>query len=386
VTPAIAALLAHARQVPSAERHELALGLRREQPDASVLVETCHRVELYGPADEVTRVAAAASVPGATVVEGQAAARHAISLAVGRTSAVLAEDQVLHQLRVAVQAARARGTLPPELDQLFDHALRGGRRARTWLPAHRPSLADVAVETGIELEPAGEETAAARPILVVGAGRMGALAAAAARRRGRPVMLASRSAQRSVAVAESVGAEAVPFDPQPTILSRAAGVVVALAGPWRLGTPSMEALEHSRAWVVDLSSPPALDAGLRARLGVRFVSVDDLAGGPATTTSTALAARLDRLVDDTLAEYLGWLAHGPDRAAARALADRAEEARTAELASLWQRIGPLDPGQREEVERMAERLAARLLRDPLERLSRDEDGRHREAARELFRL
>jgi glutamyl-tRNA reductase len=99
-----------------------------------------------------------------------------------------------------------------------------------------------------------------------------------------------------------------------------------------------------------------------------------------------VGARLDRLIEATVAEHERWLADAPLRTAARALADRAEHARDAELEALFARVGTLDPEQREAVASMADRLAARLLRDPLERLREDRDGRRGRAARELFGL
>ncbi len=380
---AIAGLLAHARDTPAAERGSLAAALRPSLPDGAVLLETCHRVELFGTPEQVDLVAAAAALAGTrplSRLEDDDLARHVIALAVGRSSTVLAEDQVLHQLRVAVSEARGRGGVAPALDRLFDLALRAGRRARTWAPPRRPSVADLAVDEGLRI-------GKARPgaILVVGAGQMGVLAARAVLARGRQVIVTSRSAERADRLAASFGTTAVAFDSAGDEAAPA-GVVVALRGPWPVRPAAVERLIASGAWVVDLSAPPAVDPVVAARLGDRHVSVDDLARRASVVGSSALVARLDRHVGETLERYRRWVALEPERSAARALATRADEARVEELSALWQRIPSLDPSQRLEVERMAERLTTRLLRDPLERLRGDEEGRHRDAARELFGL
>jgi glutamyl-tRNA reductase len=380
VTLSIAALLAHAREVPSSARHDLARHLEAHLDPGLVLLETCHRVELFGDRERVAALATHPEAGGARLVEGETVARHVLALAVGRSSAVLGEDQVLHQLRVAVHEARARGPLPPSLDHLFDLALRTGRRARSWLPGRRPSLADVALDKAL----AGSRHDGA--VLVVGAGQMGGLVARAARHRERGVLVTSRSAERAARLAAAVGGAAIAFDPGSGDIERIAAVVVALSGPWNVGPSTARALLASDVALVDLSSPPAVDAALSTSLGERFTSVDDLARDGAAAASPALSARLDRLVDAALADYHAWLGRGPERAAARELADRASAARTAELDALWRRIPGLDPDERAEIERMAERLATRLLRDPLERLRGDADGRQRRAARELFGL
>jgi glutamyl-tRNA reductase len=138
--------------------------------------------------------------------------------------------------------------------------------------------------------------------------------------------------------------------------------------------------------VVDLSAPPALATATASQLGARLSSVDDLAAAGATAPSPQLLARLDGLVDATFAEHVEWLDREPRRSAARALAGRAAAAREAELDDLWRRIPDLDAAARSEVERMAERLSDRLLARALERLGGDADGRHGQAARELFGL
>jgi glutamyl-tRNA reductase len=378
VNPPIAALLAHARSVPAAVRSEFAREVRAARPPGSILLETCHRVELYGSPEGVAGVD---PPPGAAVAEGESAARHLVALAVGRASAVLAEDQVLHQLRVAVGEARRGGPLPPALDHLADSALRAGRRARSWLPSGRPTLADVALDLV-----GARGRALTGPILVVGAGEMGTLAARAAVRRGRRVVVASRTFSRAAALAEAVGGAAAPIDAVPTAEDRPAGVIVALSGAWAMSDEAGGRLLESGALVVDLSSPAAIPAPLVVALGDRFRSIDDLAAPGAGAPSTSLAERLDRQVEATLVEYRGWLARAPERETARELAARSAAAQAAELAALWERMPGLPARERAEVERMARRLAERLLRDPLERLRNDEQGRHRRAARELFGL
>ena len=376
----LGAVLAHARSVPTEQRAALGEWLRANAPVGSVLVETCHRVEIYAPARLLSPIAARAS--GGEFLSGEAVARHLVRLAVGLDSAIVAEDQVLHQLRAAVQAARGSTTLTPELDRLCDLAQHAGRRARSWMPHRRPSLADLALRRVAD-------SGARGPVLVIGAGDMGRAAAASVARRGWPVMIASRTPERAVALAATLNAQSVPFDPGARTIDHAAGVLIALAGPWDIADDSRAAVAEARSWVVDLSAPPAIDAALAAALGERLLSVDDLARHEPKTELGALSGtllrRLDGLVEQTLAEYRNWSKHGAQRSAAAALSRRAQSLQSAELQRLWGRLR-LDDEQRAEVERMAQHLTRSLLRDPLERLAEDGDGKQAQAARELFRL
>jgi glutamyl-tRNA reductase len=65
---------------------------------------------------------------------------------------------------------------------------------------------------------------------------------------------------------------------------------------------------------------------------------------------------------------------------------RADRAREAELAALWRRFPDLEPEARDAIEGMTRHLADRLLREPLERLGRDADGRDGRAIRDIFAL
>ena len=373
-------MTAHAAHVSAGERARLAALLGGQRPPGSVLLQTCHRLELYGGEEQLAGVAPIAAVGGARLLVGAAAERHLVRLAVGLESAVVGEDQLLHQLREAIGGARRAGGLPAELDRLLDFALRAGRRARSWLPRGRGSLAEAALARVLaERRDVGD-------VLVVGAGDMGRRTAAALRGRARRVLVASRTPERARALAGELNVEYAEFDPGAAVLERLAGAVVALGGEWRLGRQSANALIESDSWLIDLSAPPALPASVRAAAAGRLVEIDDLAHASVGEPSPQLRARLDALVVDTVADFAAWRGREHQRAAARALNQRADDARQRELNALWQRLPALDDEARAAVEEMAARLTDRLMRDPLERLQRDEDGRRARAARELFGL
>ena len=179
-SPSVVALVAHARTRPEPP----ARGVRGRARDPRrgarpPVVHTCHRVELYlAPG---TFAAPLPELPaGAERLEDVDAVRHLISVACGLDSAVVGEDQILHQLRGPIAERGAGRALDPVLDRLFQVPLHAGRRAHTWFDGSPRSLADVALDRiAAEIGPLE-----GRRILVVGVGRMGRLAAFAAMRRG----------------------------------------------------------------------------------------------------------------------------------------------------------------------------------------------------------
>jgi len=375
----------HARHVPAQEREAFASGLRAGSASTALILETCHRVEAYTTdGGERDPAELAAALPeGGRLLSGDVAVRHAVTVATGRDSVVLGEDQILHQIRESLSAARRAGALDPDIDRLFGLALQAGRRARSWRSGRRRSLADVAVEV------AEGQIGSLRnqDLLVVGAGRMGELVARAAASAGASLTIVNRSDGRARALATATGGRTMRFDPGREV-DRYAAVFVALGGPWTIDPPTEAALLDRRPLVVDLSVPLAVPRVVVAGLGTRFVTADDLAHRDVAASEAAghPDPRFDELIDDTVQAFADWQARSDARAAAEALVKRADEEREAELAALWRQLPALEPEARQAIEGMTRHLAARLLRQPLERLGRDRDGAEERIVRELFAL
>jgi len=381
-TATVLALIAHARGVPSAAREAFAAECEAlPAHDAIMLVHTCHRVELY--------VALGAFGPGRLPqlpagglrLEDAAAASHLISVTCGLQSAVLGEDQILHQVRQAYALRHAERPLDPVLDRLFQVSLNAGRRAHGWFGRSRRSLGDAALD---EIEQRAG-TLRDQPILIIGAGSMGRLTAQAAARRGAQVIVTSRTAERAVCLARDVGGRAVPSAVDGT-LPPVVGAVVALSGPWQTHDLDARQLLDSGATVVDLSSPPAVPDPLQNRLGDRFVSIDDLAWGSQAELPGDLRVRLERLVTDSGGEFCRWLRSRDSTPAIEAMTQVAESRRLSELEWLTHRLPGLSEHDRALVEQMSHRLVAGILHAPRSALRLDESGELTRAAWELFGL
>jgi len=389
--PRLVTVIAAAPGVPGAARERLRPAVEAAAgPIGGVVVSTCHRVELVGGEAAAGSAAlaefVAAAPPGTVRLDGEAAASHVLSLAVGLESAVLAEDQVLHQLRSAVGQARRRARLAPELETLLEVALRAGRTARSWRPPGARSLADLALDRSAAAGLAIERST----VLVVGTGEMGRLVARAAAGRGARVVVAGRSVERSCSVVGAIGADrasVLAFDPGPAMLAEASAVFVALSGPWTIAAPTAAAL-RGVPLVVDLSQPAALpdDARPSHALGIDDLAPGAFAAGAAASGADALRRRLAGLRDARLADYLDWWARRSTLEAARSLAGHIERERREALAALRRRRPDLGADEAAEIDALTRRLAERLFREPFERLGRDPDGSRERAARELFGL
>lgn len=163
-------------------------------------------------------------------------------------------------------------------------------------------------------------------------------------------------------------------------------MVVALSGPWQVQELDAQNLVDNGAPVVDLSSPPAVPFGLQARLGERFVSIDDLAWGPQVELPGGLRSRLETLVSGSGREYCKWLLARDSLPAIQAMSEAAEGRRRSELEWLLRRLPSLSAEDRAVVDQMSHRLVAGILHAPRSRLRQDDSGDLGRAARELFGL
>lgn len=396
----LVALVAHARSVESDAREAFAMSAMRVAHDPrAILLRTCHRVELYvvdSPASGLPALIPPSLPVGGERLGGQDAARHLLTVAAGLDSVVVGEDQILHQLRECLSDRRVPGAaqcpvdvgshaagalaIDPVLERLFQGALHLGRETRSWREGPPRSLGDAATERVA----ASTGPLVGRRVLVVGAGRMARLAAQAAARHGARVLVANRSAERAAALAWEVGGEPVAFGTDAP-LPDADAAIPAISARWPLSAAARAALVDGTMPVVDLSSPPALDPELRAALGARYTSVDDLARSPQDQIPQRLRNRLVRAIHEAELQFTAWVQTRGSVPAIQALSEHAETRRAEELERLFRRL-ELEDHERELVDQMSRRLVAGLLHAPLASLRDDASGELDRAARELFSL
>lgn len=249
------------------------LGQRGDLSQRTVLIATCHRVELYGFGE---RPAVAARV-----LAGSEAVRRVLRIAAGLESASLGEDEVLHQVRQALAAARSAGLDDGRLIRLVETAIAAGRRARAGGKPRARSMEARAVDWLAARTPMER-------VLVVGTGHVGSRLAAEASSRGAQVTLATRRPRRGQLDLAQAAAAADGHD----------AVAVAISGPWPVAGAGLPA-------VADLSAPGALPEPARAALGADHLGIDDLFA--LREEDPVYAARATALVERAAGEYMAWL-------------------------------------------------------------------------------
>jgi glutamyl-tRNA reductase len=256
-----------------------------------IVLSTCHRVELYG-FDAVPKLD---SDP--RVETGEAAVRHLLRVAAGLESAIIGEDEVLHQVRAALAEARASRPLDNRLARMFETGIAAGRRARAGRLSSGGNLAQRALEWLQQ-----RAALSGRHVLIAGAGRMGSALAHAAKVAGSDVTIASRNPWRAGNLARVYGGRGVDLEAGARLAPKSAAIAVALAGEWHEFHPTDTVLPP----IADISAPPAVPNSVRARLDGGFLGIDDLYER-ADSVPGAFIERTERIVEAKTNEFMTWL-------------------------------------------------------------------------------
>ncbi len=385
----------------------------------ALLLSTCNRVEVYAVVETfhggLADVSAVLSRHAGCEVTDLAdhlyvhyagsAVEHLFSVAAGMDSMVVGETQILGQLRGAYSTASRLGTAGRVLHELAQQALRVGKRvhAETGIDAAGASvvseaLADAASALG---------GLAGRRALLVGAGSMGALAAAQLRRGGiAEITVANRTLANGARLAAAVTADGIParavgLDAVAAELADVDLVLACTGAPDAAVTAAMvadaadarsvDAAAASRPLVIcDLGLPRDVDPAVRSLPTVTLVDLEGLAERlhGARTGASVEAAR--GILAEEVRSYLAAQRSAEVAPTVRALRRQAAEVVDAELLRLGSRLPGLSEEVRCELARTVQRVVDKLLHTPTVRVKQLAEGpgggTYAEALRELFGL
>ena len=302
-------------------------GLRQaltHQPEAAI-ISTCNRTEVYCAGEKpelehtldwlahVGGVSPALLRSHSYTMENGFAARHAFRVASGLDSMVLGEPQILGQLKDAVRAAEAAGSLGTTLSQLFQRSFAVAKEVRTSteIGAHSISMAAAAVRlAGQVFEDLGEVK-----VLFVGAGEMIELCATHfSAKNPKSIAIANRTLERGEKLASRFGAQVMRLADLPDRLHEFDVVVSCTASTLPIiGLGAVERAvkrrKHRPMFMVDLAVPRDIEPEVKALEDIYLYTVDDLAGVVSTAQANrqAAVAQAEVIVDAGVQSFMHWV-------------------------------------------------------------------------------
>ncbi|MDP8970263.1 MAG: glutamyl-tRNA reductase [Actinomycetota bacterium] len=379
----------------------------REHVVEAVVLSTCNRVEVYA---HVTRYHGGMADLRAFFAEfndvdpedfsdraydyyDNRAAAHLFAVASGLDSMVVGERQIHLQVRQALREAQDGGAAGRVLQALFSRALRVGKRVRaeTAISCGASSMVDVGLDAARRI--LGDLQG--RSVLVVGAGKLGGMAAARLGGVAGRLLIANRSEDKGRRLAVRVGAELLSFADLAEGL-RDCDLVLTSTGS---SGPVLDADTVAAAMaarpdrplaLVDLALPRNVDPACAALPGVAVLDIDVVRALSDTGPTHVEVAKAQALVGEEVERFAAWSRAVRLEPTIAALRARAEQVRVAEIERVAGRLGDLSQRQRDALEALTKGIVNTLLHEPSVRLKARADAGDGElqaaALRELFDL
>ena len=377
----------------------------------SLVLSTCNRIEVYavvskfhgGAQDirnffaEFCHVAPEDFSDHLYTYHDDGAVRHLFRVAAGIDSMVVGESEILGQVRRAYQAAEEEGTVHRVLGAALRQSFRVGKRARTETAVGRNpvSISSAAVE--LAKSAFSDGTLDGKEIVVVGAGKMGRLAADALASSGaRKVTVVNRTEERAQALADALDVESLPFERLQDAVSGADIVICSTTAPQPvIGKQLIEdamADRERELFIVDIAVPRDVEPSVAEVDRVVLRDIDDLRGVVESGIGSRLGeiSKVEDILSDELQRFLAWERTGEIAPTIAALVSQADEIRRAEMDTLKRKAPELTSEQLEAVEHLSRRIVSKLLHVPIKRakeVSSSKQGYlYLNALRELFEL
>jgi glutamyl-tRNA reductase len=355
-----------------------------------VILSTCNRLEVYTFVRDpqvaqkaiIKFLGRACEIPTELFVDhlyvyqDEQAVRHLLRVASGLDSMVLGEPQILGQITEAYEAALSQGATGTVLSALLRAAIHTGKRART--------------ETAIGVNPASVSSVAAgaasellgdlsqRPVLLIGAGEMGGIAAKALLKRGASnIVVANRTFRNAAELAEELHGRAIPFQQLSAAMARADIIITSTGAPHTilnqdLLAPAMAERPERPMFIIDIAVPRDVDPNVTKIPNVYLRDIDSLQSQADDNLHERQAEipHVETIVAEEVTQFMNWFYSLGVVPTITDMRDRIERVRQRELEYLFNRLD-LDEREQELVNKMSHRLINKVLHEPTLRLKKE---------------
>ncbi|MBI2831587.1 MAG: glutamyl-tRNA reductase [Chloroflexi bacterium] len=371
-----------------------------------VILSTCNRTEVYTVDENAARAGKAGLdfyksllntsdvylLQHAYHIEDQEAVKHLFHVASGLDSQITGEYEVLGQVGNSLDAAEKAGTVNLPLRQLFQSAIRTGRRVRDETGISRNALSISSVAVALAAQAVGNFEKCR--MLVIGAGEAGKLVAKAAKERGtRQIVVANRTRERAQELAETLGGIPTGMENLDNELGTTDIVVTCAAAPHPLIHARnikdvMKKRPELPLVIIDIALPRNVEPEVGKLENVFLYNIDDLNHLSETNrkereSETQMAAKI---VAEEIDKFLLWWQTLEVTPIVSALTRKAEEIRSNQLEQTLKKLHPLSDEERESLEAMTRAIVNKLLNDPIQCVKADKNNGYAKALAELFRL
>ncbi|MFL2993374.1 MAG: glutamyl-tRNA reductase [Acidimicrobiales bacterium] len=324
------------------------------------------------------------------------AIRHLFSVTCGLDSAVVGENEIQHQVKVAWKKAQEENTCGPIINAAFRRALEVGKRVRTQtgLSKNTPSIARAVVDMAAE----HLNGLQAKKVLLLGAGEMAeGMATSLYENEIGEIIFANRNLDNARKLASTSGSKAIAIEEIPKYLNEVDLFISSTAAPEALFNSEQLLNESDRKdqknlLIIDIAIPRDIDPAVADVTGVTLLDMDNLRdfAEPSRVQRETDLVIVGKVISEETNRFL-------DQQSARKVAplitefrDSAEEIRQIELKRFEARLANLSDDQRNAIESLTQGILGKILHDPTVSLNEAAGSprgeRLADALRELFNL
>lgn len=296
----------------SQERQRELLRWLRRQPgvEGAVLLSTCNRTEVYLSGDCETPwrlLCRGAGVEHAGMEEafvtytGEDAARHLMEVACGLQSQLRGENQILSQVRMAMDLSQEENGTDSQLSALFRMAVTVGKRVRAEVQiAHAAPSAGQQVQDTLEkaLGSLGDKW-----VLVIGNGQMGRMTAGMLQQAGARVTVTLRSYRHRETIVPA-GCTTIPYEERAALFQQVDAIVSATTSPHYTVLRSHLEGRTRPLEIIDLAVPRDVEPDCAQLPQVHCRNIDTMAS--IYPQAQEERARIHALIQEQMEEYRRW--------------------------------------------------------------------------------
>ncbi len=382
---------------------------RRNVSEALVL-STCNRTEVYVYAEkfhgayqdvrdflaETARLAPEEFNDYLYVYYEDEAIQHLFSVTCGLDSAIVGENEVVHQIKMAWELAREEDSCGPVVNSAFRRALEVGKKVRTETTISKNTL--TISQACIEMVKQHLDNFENQEILVVGQGNRGRDRQTLSELQAEHVYCANRNFDRAEELADLVNGQSIPFEEIEKTLEKVDVLISSTAASSVVLNQSqlmeiMNIRNGRKLLIVDIAVPRDVDSSVALIDGVTLLDIDALWSFHAQTSLTGEEAEIRKAKTIIVEEISRFLEQQSSRKVAPLISEfreGAEEIRQIELKRFETRLADFTDEQREVIEALTQGILGKILHDPTislnEAAGSPRGERLADALRELFNL
>jgi glutamyl-tRNA reductase len=356
----------------------------KQQVTEAMILSTCNRVEVVAesPDDALIRdfLCDFHQIPTEAVSKhlysfrNAEVIRHVFRVAASLDSMIIGEPQILGQVKEAYRIAADAGTLGMHLQALMDRAFVVAKKVRseTGISQSAVSISYAAVELARKIF--GELTG--KTVMIIGASKMGELAAKHLKRNGvSSVLVTNRTFERAVELARVFEGAAVPFEQFTTHMDRADIVISSTGAPhFIIGKTLAEQILHRRKnkpmFFIDIAVPRDIDPTVNEIDNAFVYDIDDLQQVIDSNLKERLkeASRAEEIIDSEVQEFCKKMQAREAVPTIVALRDNMEKVRRDEIERHRRHLKDLSPEGQAAVDLITKAFANKILHMPIELL------------------